>query len=261
METLEEKKRSLYDAALERVHNKSGTHPGLLYSAAIERAHNAVFFRKKRRKFPSSPSESEFSESSESSSDSNSESPSQSIFSSSSSEFNREDLSEELKEINESVGLLTEELIDIRSEIALLAGLVAAESGGGTFSGTVTGLDTSSIATGLFGYVSSNNVLLPTDSLALVSSEVFGCGDGVSGEAVVVGAISAKFTSIGGQPNPGDKVWLAASTDEAGAAGKLTATAPSAGMLAEVGVCVDNSLYASIKQAKILIQVKEPIIL
>jgi hypothetical protein len=77
------------------------------------------------------------------------------------------------------------------------------------------------------------------------------------------GVISAaNMTTVGGSPSNGAPVFLAASTDEASAAGKLTATAPSTTgtYVAQVGLCLDNSNYAGSKTAKILIQVM-PIVL
>jgi len=127
----------------------------------------------------------------------------------------------------------------------------------------VTGLTTSALtSSGLFGYVSANDTMALTDNLALASSLIFGASTINSGEMIVGGIVSnAKFTTVGGSPPPGSQVYLAASTDEASAAGKLTATVPTSGVLAVVGVCLNDTNYALSKTARILLQVKTPIVL
>ena len=126
----------------------------------------------------------------------------------------------------------------------------------------VPGIDASSLSTaGLAGYISANNVLTKTDSLSYNSSLIFGFTTQAGSDVAIVGLIDAQFTTVGGLPPPGAAVWLAASTDESGAAGKLTATPPTTGVIAEVGICVDNSNYTSSKKSKILFRSRTPIIL
>lgn len=125
----------------------------------------------------------------------------------------------------------------------------------------VSGVDTSGLpALGLCGYVSANGVLTPTDSTSLTSSRFFGISTDTVGTIVVAGVTPALFTTAGGSPSPGHPVWLAHATEESGAAGKLTSTPPSTGVCAEIGLCLDNSSYASDKTAVVLIQTKHPII-
>jgi hypothetical protein len=122
-------------------------------------------------------------------------------------------------------------------------------------------LSTTALSAGDVGYVSATNTVAKTDSLAISSSRVVGIA-GTSGTFILAGIATAKFTTDGGAPNPGDPVWLAASTDDSGAgAGKLTATAPTGGILAEVGICVDATGYAGSKTATVLVQVKSAITL
>ena len=73
---------------------------------------------------------------------------------------------------------------------------------------------------------------------------------------------AAACTTIGGSPAAGAPLFLAASTDEASAAGKLTATLPSATgvYVAPVGLCMDPANYVGAKTVKMLIQVM-PIVL
>ena len=127
----------------------------------------------------------------------------------------------------------------------------------------ILGLTTTNLSSpGLFGYVSANSTIDLTDSTNLFSSILAGVSNSISGQLVISGLIAtAQMTVIGGQPGPGSPVYLAASTDEASAAGKLTATAPTVNgtVVAEVGICLDNSNYAGSKTAVVLIQVKAPI--
>lgn len=124
----------------------------------------------------------------------------------------------------------------------------------------VSGLTTTAMTggSGQFGYVSANSTITPTDNLVLASSRMFGIYLGTSGHMTISGVVTAQFTTAGGSPSPGSPVYLAASTDEASAVGKLTATVPSSpgGGLAEVGICVDNSNYAGAKTALVLMQPK-----
>lgn len=126
-----------------------------------------------------------------------------------------------------------------------------------------SGLNTTALtSSGLFGYISANDILSLTDNLNLATAKVFGCSNSTSGQAIVLGIVTdAKFTTVGGMPGAGNPIWLAASTDEASASGKLTATVPTSGIIVEVGLCLNNTNYASLKTSKILFLPKQPIVL
>lgn len=125
------------------------------------------------------------------------------------------------------------------------------------------GLTTTGLADGDFGYISAAKTISKIDSAAIGTARIFGANEGVVGSMTVAGVIeNAKFTTDGGSPVNGKPVFLANAADDTGTgAGKLTATAPSTGVLAEVGICVDNTNYAGSKIAEILLQTKSPIIL
>lgn len=129
---------------------------------------------------------------------------------------------------------------------------------------TVTGLTTTGVTTGLCGYISAANTMTLTDNLALVSSRFFGVNTGTVGSMVTSGIIAAlKCTTAGGSPaSTGTPLFLAASTDEASAAGKVTATVPATTgvYVAQVALTLDNANYAGSKTVKALIQVM-PIVL
>lgn len=125
--------------------------------------------------------------------------------------------------------------------------------------GIVSTLTTTGVTTGLFGYISSNSTLSKTDNLAIASSRAFGCNTGTAGSMQVTGQVTGSFTTVGGSPTAGAQVYLAASTDEASAAGKLTATVPASGVVAAVGICTDNSGYSGAKTALVLIQIHDPV--
>lgn len=133
----------------------------------------------------------------------------------------------------------------------------------GAFDNVISGINTSALSTaGLFGYISGNNVISLTDAASINSSILFGASTIISGQVAYAGVISnASMTTIGGQPAPGAKVYLANSGDEAGAAGKLTATCPQTGVLAIIGICIDNSNWTTLKQIKMLLRIQEPILL
>lgn len=126
-----------------------------------------------------------------------------------------------------------------------------------------TGLTTTGLASGDAGYISANNTLSKTDATTIATARFFGVNTGTAGSMVTDGTATFKFTTDGGSPNPGDPVYLALlSEDTNTGAGKLTATAPSAALevVYEVGIVVDNSLYAGSKTCVVLIQPKMPII-
>jgi hypothetical protein len=123
----------------------------------------------------------------------------------------------------------------------------------------IPGLTTTGLGDGDFGYISAAMTLTKTDADAAASSVSIGANEGTVGSMTVQGVIeNAKFTTAGGSPANGSSVWLATGTEEAGAAGKLTATAPSASgdTIAEMGIVLDNTNYAALKTCKVLLQPK-----
>jgi hypothetical protein len=122
-----------------------------------------------------------------------------------------------------------------------------------------TGFTTTDLAEGDFVYTPTTTPL-KTDALVYEKAIVAGAYEGTSGSLTVGGQIdNAKFTTAGGQPEDGEPVYLAKSTDDTDTgAGKLTATAPTARgqYVAEVGICYDNSNYASAKTCSIIFNPK-----
>jgi hypothetical protein len=131
---------------------------------------------------------------------------------------------------------------------------------GGT-SGFISGLTTTGVGNGACCYVSANNTVLPTDNLVAAKARCFGVGTNTPGTIQISGVVEVmEFTTVGGSPNPGDKVYLAAATDDTNTgAGKATATAPdvSGQTEAEIGICLNNSNYAGLKTCRVLLQVKK----
>ncbi len=127
----------------------------------------------------------------------------------------------------------------------------------------ISGLTTTGLADGDFGYASSADTMTKTDNATLAKSRLIGCNEGTAGSMTVSGTIeNAKFTTDGGSPAVGSPVYLAAAADDTSTgAGKLTATAPTSGILAEVGICLNNANYAGSKTAEVLLQVKTPVTL
>lgn len=118
-------------------------------------------------------------------------------------------------------------------------------------------------ASGTFGYVSNATsspfAVSPTSNTSGATARAVGAYVGVAGFIQISGLVTALFTTAGGQPNNGDNVYLANTADDgATGAGKLTATAPSPGTtgfsISSVAMCVDNSLYASVKTCVVELQ-------
>jgi hypothetical protein len=139
---------------------------------------------------------------------------------------------------------------------------------------TFSGLGTTSMTggSGTFAFLVSNAgytggvgtpLAAPTSNLGPQTAQCVGAFEGVAGQLTFAGIVpDAQFTTAGGLPNIGQPVFLAANTDDAGTgAGKLTALAPTANgtVVAQVGICVDNSSYTSSKRSKILISIRNPI--
>ena len=134
--------------------------------------------------------------------------------------------------------------------------------------GTISGIDTATngVTDGDFCYATATaNRVAKTDAASIATARCCGVGTATAGtirDGDAVGA--AKFTTAGGAPANGDPVYLALASDDAGtAAGKLTAVPPSASgqVVAEVGICLDNSNYAAFKTCRIAYQVKAPVVL
>jgi hypothetical protein len=119
------------------------------------------------------------------------------------------------------------------------------------------------VSVGQAVYQSSTlNVLNQTDAGSINTCRLFGVASG-GGNVIVSGVITnAVFTTAGGMPIVGSPVFLALASDDGNtSAGKFTATRPSGNgqIIQEIGICLDNSKYASQKICEILLQVKEPI--
>jgi len=144
-------------------------------------------------------------------------------------------------------------------------GALHTHSGLATSSVIITGLTTTGLADGDFGYISSADTVSKTDAAAVASSLAVGVNTGTAGSMATDGLIAAaKFTTDGGSPSNGAQVFLALAAADTGAgAGKLTATAPTADtqVVAEVGICLNNANYAASKTAKVLLQVKKIVVL
>ena len=122
----------------------------------------------------------------------------------------------------------------------------------------IDGMTTTGLAVGDAGYISGADTLTKTDADAEASSVFCGFNEGTVGSMTVAGRVeAAKFTTVGGSPSNGAPVYLSTGTAEGSAAGKLTATAPTADgdFVAEVGLCLNNASYAGSKTAEILIRV------
>jgi hypothetical protein len=155
-------------------------------------------------------------------------------------------------------------LLRLEAQVALGTGSVT-----NIVSLVITGLTTAGLLSGHAAYISAPNVASATDTSVPIlgggsgnNARFVGVYEGVPGQVQWGGVIAdAAFTTAGGAPAAGQPVWLAASTDEAGATGKFTAT-PTAivgHVLSEVGICIDPSGYAGSKTARILLQPKIPV--
>lgn len=116
-------------------------------------------------------------------------------------------------------------------------------------SGAISGLTTTGVTTGLFGYVSSANTLglAQSDSTA-AKALVLGVNVGTSGSVQSGGAATVAFTTAGGTPTVGSPYYLAALTDDTNTgAGKGTATEPTTGYSVALGIVIDASGYAGAK--------------
>lgn len=155
------------------------------------------------------------------------------------------------------------------------AGVVASDAGGGVTDITIpggpaagdnivrAGITTAGIAVGDVVYISAANVASKTDADAAASSAMFGVSEGLAGSITTDGNVTAKFTTAGGSPANGAPVYLAPGTEEAGATGKLTATAPvvAGKFVAEAGTVISNANWAGLKTCTVHISEKSVIAL
>lgn len=106
-------------------------------------------------------------------------------------------------------------------------------------------------------------IAAPTSNNNVGSARCIGVFEGTQGQLVNSGVINdAQFTVRGGLPPVGNPAYLASDQDDGGTgAGKLTATAPIVGVLAEVGVVEDNSNYYATGRCKIQLELQRIVIL
>lgn len=115
---------------------------------------------------------------------------------------------------------------------------------------------------GYFCYVSGNDRISKTSCEDLLSSTCVGVTTGGNGELLFTGVVDfAKFISSTASPSPGSPVYLASSHDEDGAAGKLRSVPPTEGFVAQVGICLSNENFIVNKTCKILLRIKDVIVL
>ena len=118
------------------------------------------------------------------------------------------------------------------------------------------------MAIGDCGYFSGAGACSKTDAEAEASSRFAGVHQGTDGQIVYSGPVVINMTTDGGNPAPGDPIYLAElSADTNTGAGKASATAPPpanvGSFVAEIGICGDNTDYPLLKTCAVLLQVKE----
>ncbi len=115
---------------------------------------------------------------------------------------------------------------------------------------------------GQAAYISGASAVSPTNAsqaitpLGTPGARFFGFFEGTAGQVVVAGIVpDAQFVSGDGAPTNGSPVFLSATV-----AGKLTSVAPTTAgdVVAEVGICQDNSAFGGAATCIILIQPKAP---
>ena len=124
---------------------------------------------------------------------------------------------------------------------------------------------TAGIEDGDWVYLSAAGVATKADAASEITAEVVGASEGIDGEIRCAGVIqNAKFTTDGGEPADGHKVFLALASADAGTGdGKLTATEPNQPGQVRlcIGKCLDKTNYAGLRTSKVLFQMGEPIVL
>jgi len=117
------------------------------------------------------------------------------------------------------------------------------------------------MAEGKFGYFQSNDTVHKADAVSTATSRCCGAHVGVDGKLLTKGSVpSAWFSDAGPTPSPGAPVYLARDADDiGGAAGKVTAQRPTAGIIAQVGlvVSVDPLTFPATRRAHVLLQIKD----
>jgi len=120
---------------------------------------------------------------------------------------------------------------------------------------TATGLTTTGVGDGYFGYMSGNSVVSLALADTLVHASVMGANQNVSGTMDILGAVSV-FFETGLTLAAGNRVYLSAATS-----GMATNVAPSTvgQVVAKVGLIIDQSTYNSTQRAKIILQISNPV--
>ena len=120
--------------------------------------------------------------------------------------------------------------------------------------------DNSSVPTGQFGYISSNDKVSRTDAMLLRKSRCLGVNPGISGVMQVGGLYrDAVFSNECPTPEVGKSVFLARMDDETlgDARGKLTPLSPSSGVVAEVGLVLHiEADFSTTRVADVVIQIR-----
>jgi hypothetical protein len=141
--------------------------------------------------------------------------------------------------------------------------------------GTIIDADTSLMVggSGQFAYLSMGGHAAPTDAWDPLQARVVGAFQGATGKIKTAGVIpDAQFTTAGGKPTIGQKVWIALSTDDGGTAyGKLSAKpppaysysdanfgGPNAAIQVVAGIVLENNDYDTLKICKVLLGVVFP---
>jgi len=112
-----------------------------------------------------------------------------------------------------------------------------------------------------YGTATANQNTL-TDADTVSKARARGVYNGVTGELVTGGVVTCNFTTAGGSPANGAVAYIACATEEANAAGKLTATAPSGTGDAKTvfATVLDNANYGA-GTCVVLISKEAPIVL
>jgi hypothetical protein len=146
----------------------------------------------------------------------------------------------------------------------------AGGGGGGGGVPQITGQVTTGLTRGDVCYLSAPNTWSKANAASILSLATSGgVYSGTDGILDLTGSVVAEIrcTADGGQPDIGHSLFLAtASADGGGGAGKVSAIPPSPPLggtvnLQIVGICVDNSNYATFKVVKAIFQPSYPTIL
>jgi len=121
--------------------------------------------------------------------------------------------------------------------------------------------DTSALVAGDFACFTANDVAGKTNAEALATAVCVGGFDGTSSKVRVLGVMeAAKFSTTASTPIVGQQVYLCRADAEGGgaAAGKVTTTVPSTGIVAPVGVVksVDVGTFPDTRVAGVFLQIR-----